>query len=323
MTVRPTISIVIPARNEAGRIADTIRCISDTRVTKCELEFVVVDDASDDDGCTGLPDASLSRAAVRVLRMPERAGVARARNAGVRAAGAEIVFITDAHVRFEPGWDEVVLRLVDDCRVLAATVCDTVSTFRGYGCSLLVPFMGTTWNRSPIEADPPFVQIASSAGTVLARSLFDRIGGYDSGMKVYGGAEPEFGVRAWLSGAEIVSVPELRVWHRFKTKPEVHRFIADLKPYMLHNSLRFGLLYLGELGSLQMIRYFAKLYPEFIHQALQEVGAGDYRERRSELAATLRYDFAWLVRKFGIKDQTGADLLGLEPPEPVGEGRFE
>jgi GT2 family glycosyltransferase len=173
-----------------------------------------------------------------------------------------------------------------------------------------VPYMGTEWNRELAEAgQPAFVQIASAAGTVLTRELFELIGGYDSGMRLYGGAEPEFSIRAWLSGAEIVSIPSLHILHRFKTKPEIERFLMNLKPHMLHNNLRFGLLYLGELAILQMLRYYTKLYPEYIQEAVRQVNAGDFRDRRAALEAALPHDFAWFVGRFGLRDQAGAEIL--------------
>jgi glycosyltransferase involved in cell wall biosynthesis len=307
MNDRRVISVVIPARNEGERVADTIRSAMETRTSGCGLEFVVVDDASDE-GCGVRFGPDLDGADIRVVRLAERAGVAGARNRGARAASGDILFITDAHVGFSSGWDDEVLRRIGDVRMLAATICDTVSAFRGYGCSLLVPFMGTAWNREPIAGEPPFVQIASSAGTVLTKELFEKIGGYDEGMRLYGGIEPEFSVRAWLSGAEIVSVPSLRMLHRFKTKPEVERFVGELKPHLVHNNLRFGLLYLGESVSLQMIRHFAMMYPDEIGEAVRQVEASDIGERRKVLGTRLRHDFAWFVRRFGVKDQTGAEV---------------
>jgi hypothetical protein len=127
-------------------------------------------------------------------------------------------------------------------------------------------------------------------------------------MRLYGGIEPEFSVRAWLSGAEIVSVPSLRMLHRFKTKPEIERFIGELKPHLLHNNLRFGLLYLGESASLQMIRHFAIMYPDEIGEAIRQVEASDVGKRRKFLETRLRHDFAWFVRRFGVKDQAGAEV---------------
>jgi hypothetical protein len=100
------------------------------------------------------------------------------------------LFITDAHATFSEGWNSEIARLSASGRVLAATIRDRDSTWRGFGCRLVVPHMGTHWNGDRPEG-PTAVQVASSAGTILDRSLFHEIGGYDEGMMVYGGFEPE------------------------------------------------------------------------------------------------------------------------------------
>lgn len=306
----PLISVVMPARNEPpDRVAGTIQSILGSRRDGCKLEIVVVDDASDEALRVDLQEKEYAEADIRVYRLSQRGGVPRARNHGVRMARGEIVFITDAHVLFSEGWDRLVLDHIADNRILAATIRDTTSEFHGYGCSLTVPFMGTRWNRQPVPGDPPLVHIASSAGTVLTKACFERIGGYDEGMIVYGGAEPEFSIRAWLSGAEIVSVPSLEVHHRFKTRPEIERFLEVRKPTMAHNHLRFGLLYISELASLQMIRHFSNLYPEHFEEAVRLLNQSDVWQRKAALQKSLRYDFEWFVKRFGIKDQANQEIL--------------
>ncbi|EEM80210.1 glycosyltransferase [Bacillus thuringiensis] len=304
----PLISIVIPVRNESHRLIGTIKSILDSRSTDCELEIVIVDDASDDGSIINLPTLA-NKAIIRVFRLDKRVGVPSARNYGTSLAHGDIIFMTDSHVRFSQGWDRYVLNNIADNRIIAATICDTASDFKGYGCRLVVPYMGTWWNTAPPGENPPFVQIASCAGTVLTKTLFDRIGGYDPGMILYGGAEPEFSLRAWLSGAEIVSVPSLEVFHRFKTQPEVDFFLKGLRPKMIHNNLRFGFLYLSELASLQMIRHFAMSYPDQIQEGIKLFEGSDVWKRKAFLKKSLRYDFEWFVLQFHLKNQIDQKIL--------------
>jgi glycosyltransferase involved in cell wall biosynthesis len=303
----PLISIVIPARNEPyRRLAATIRSIIAGHSTSHHLEIVVVDDASTD-ACGDLAD-EFPGVAIRIVRLDERIGVARARNHGVFAARGEILFMTDSHVSFGGRWDEYVLENIGPDRIIAATIVDPTSAFRGHGCSLLVPTMGTKWNREAPHGVAP-VQIASCAGTVLERSLFERVGGYDSGMILYGGAEPEFSVRCWLSGAEIVSVPQLTVHHRFKSRPERQRHIEELRTWMVHNSMRFGLLYLDELASLEMLRYLSLKYPHDASAALKLLAGSDVWPRRDFLESTLRHSFDCFVDRFSLKNEAGQEIF--------------
>lgn len=309
----PDISVVIPAHNEGPRLAGTIDSIASTRATRARVEIVVADDDSDDDTEGYLraawPDLSHHRQIdVRVDRLPHRSGVPFARNHAAGLASADILFITDAHVRFPPGWDALVYRHLRPDRIVAGPVTEDNTAFVGYGCRLVVPFMGTYWNKEPVHR-PAEVQIAACPATVLPRDLFERLGGYDGGLLMYGAAEPEFSVRAWLSGAEIILVPQLSVAHRFKPPQERTAFIKAMRQHMVCNGLRFGLLYADEAGALQLLRYYALKFPNLFQQALATVEGSDVWARRSHLQATLPRDFSWFVQHFGLKDQAGGEIL--------------
>lgn len=300
------ISVLVPARNEGGRVTDTIRALAAARADpSVAVEFVVVDDASEPPLALDQPD--LPGVTVTVVRSESRLGVPRARNRAAAEASGDVLVITDAHVRFGDGWDRVAQVCREGRLVLAATIADPTSRFRGHGCSLVVPFMGTRWNKHPHAPGDP-VHIPSCAGTILSRAAFEAIGGYDDGMVLYGGAEPEFGLRAWLSGHAVVSVPDLLVWHRFKTPDEINSFLDGLRPALTHNNLRMGALYLPEELMWQMFRYHANLHPEAFPEALRMLESSDVWQRREELRAGLPRDFEWFVSTFGLADQVGRAL---------------
>jgi glycosyltransferase involved in cell wall biosynthesis len=306
--MHPKMSVVIPARNERyEHLSATLTSIIEGRHTDCDVEAIIIDDDSSNDSCDRLA-AGRYRKFVKVIRLTQRRGVPSARNIGARAATGEILFITDAHVSFCNGWDYLVLEHIRPNRVIAATIADPKSSFKGYGCRLVVPFMGTNWNRDMPQGVVP-AQIAACPGTVLAKSLFDEIGGYDSGMIMYGAAEPEFSVRAWLTGAEVVCVPDLKVSHTFKNKTQLNRHIRELRLFMVHNCLRFGLLYLGRLASLQMMRHLTLTFPLYAKRAFCLLNESDVWDRKEFLDNTLRHDFNWFVDRFELKDQGGLEIL--------------
>ena len=311
--MRPDISVVIPARNESGRIAPTIQSIARARTTGARVEFVVVDDASTD-GCIAdlisavpelLEEPDID---IRVYPLGERSGVYRARNAGASAAAADILFMTDAHVRFSAGWDEIVFHHIQPDRLVAGVTTEDGSPFRGYGCQLLVPFMGTCWNDQPIQGVGP-IQIAACHATALTRELFCRLGGYDSGMIQYGAGEPEFSLRAWLHGAEIAGVEGLEVEHYFKPDEENARHLDAVRPYSVHNRIRFGLLYLSEAGCLQLLRYYSRAYPTIFPRAIKMIDRSDVWERRELLEEQRERSFDWFVRYFGLRNQIGGEII--------------
>jgi hypothetical protein len=128
-------------------------------------------------------------------------------------------------------------------------------------------------------------------------------------MMLYGAGEPEFSVRAWLHGAEILAVPELQVQHEFKPKDELTKFIGEVRPFWVHNCIRFGLLYLSELGCLQLLRYYARTFPAFFPGALCRINSSDVWERRTFLETQRARSFAWFVDYFGMKNQIGEEIV--------------
>ncbi|HWE50183.1 MAG TPA: glycosyltransferase [Bryobacteraceae bacterium] len=309
----PDISVVIPARNEGARVGPTIQSIARTRTTNARLEFVIVDDASTDDTIANLvaavPDLLKEpRIDIQVQRLEEQEGIYRARNHAAHLATAEILFGTDAHVRFSDGWDEIALQHTGPNRILSGTTVQQGSPFRGYGCDLLIPFMGTSWNNGPVDG-VAHVPVAPCHATVMTRELFNRLGGYDSGMILYGAGEPELSVRAWLHGADVMVVGDLLVEHEFKPKGVLDDFINEVRPFWVHNCIRFGCLYLSELGCMQMMRYYSLQYPEQFPEAMRRVNESDVWQRRTFLEGQQQRSFQWLVDYFGMKDQAGGEIL--------------
>jgi glycosyltransferase involved in cell wall biosynthesis len=311
--VVPDISVVIPAHNESSRIVPTIRSIARARTSEARVEFVIIDDASTDCSVAELVSAAPElleepRIDIRLEGLDERTGVFGARNRGAETATAEILFITDAHVEFSRGWDEVILRQMEPNVILAGTTVQKSTPYRGYGCHLVVPFMGTAWNREPLNAAAP-VAIATSTATVITRDLFEQLGGYDTGMRIYGAGEPEFSVRAWLHGAEIRLMPDLEVTHEFKTREQLGSFLHSIRHFWVHNCLRFGLLYLSELGCLQLLGFYSRAFPDIFPDALRMISQGDVWERRALLEEHRHRSFGWFVEYFGIRDQLGGEIM--------------
>lgn len=89
-----TISIVIPARNEAGSIGSIV---TGARAALPDAEIIVVDDGSDDE--TGRLAAA---AGARVLRHPYAKGNGAAVKAGAKAAAGETLVFIDADGQHDP-----------------------------------------------------------------------------------------------------------------------------------------------------------------------------------------------------------------------------
>jgi glycosyltransferase involved in cell wall biosynthesis len=304
---RPSISVVIPVRNEGARVHRALASIISGRARPSPTQIVVVDDASSDDCCASLPECcswSCDRIQLDVIRLPRWSGIPYARNVGAAAARGEVLVITDANVCFPAGWDALVAGAIAPNRVLCATIADENSSFRGFGCTLDIPSMSAVWLASPTTYGG-YVPISPCTGTVLTTDLFRRAGGYDTGMPVYGAAEPEFSVRLWLLGAVVIGVPGLVLRHRFRPSAERQPFLGAIAFTQLCNYLRFGLLYLDPPRIRHMFQHYSRAQPDTFAAAVRTVYAGDVWRRRESLRRALPFTFDSFVKRFGLCDSRG------------------
>jgi len=300
---RPQISVVIPVRNEGSRLAITLRSIAQGRSCLFPLEIVLVDDASDDGCCDSvrtLFNATRDRIALQIIRLGTWSGIPYARNFGAAAATAEILFMTDGNVIFPRNWDLPIRQRLRPGLALCATIADLESSFRGYGCTLLLPSMGVQWLRSP-DIYGGYAPIAPCAGTILSTSLFRQVGGYDTTMPVYGAAEPEFSVRLWLSGAKIIVAPQLLLSHRFRPAYEHSSFLADIAQIQVQNYLLFSLLYLDERSFLETVGHYSRRDFASTQTALRALDTKDVWNHRLQLAMDLPRTFEDFERRFHIR----------------------
>lgn len=89
-----TVSVVIPAYNEAHGIAQVIKRV---RAVLPEAEIVVVDDCSQDDTAT-----VAHKSGARVIRHPVNRGNGAAVKTGIRRARGEVVLLMDADGQMDP-----------------------------------------------------------------------------------------------------------------------------------------------------------------------------------------------------------------------------
>ena len=165
---RPSVSVVVPCYN-GGRFLDTLMR-SLARQTFRDFEIVIVDDGSRDPA-TVQKLAAFGDAA-RVIRQ-ENAGPSAARNAGIAAARADILFMLDCDDTIEPNF------LAETVPLLQASPADVGMVFSDIRLAGAESGISTRYfNRF----DLLFTNTLSS-GLVMRRSAFDAAGGYDEAMR--------------------------------------------------------------------------------------------------------------------------------------------
>jgi glycosyltransferase involved in cell wall biosynthesis len=100
----PTASIVIPTRGRPGYLSVALASVA-PQAQAAGAEIIVVNDGGDP------PPADIAdRFGARVIAPPPPGGLNAARNAGIDAAGADLVVLIDDDIVAPPGWLEAILR---------------------------------------------------------------------------------------------------------------------------------------------------------------------------------------------------------------------
>ncbi|MCA9367356.1 glycosyltransferase family 2 protein [Candidatus Kaiserbacteria bacterium] len=94
-----TLSIIIPAYNEAATIATLLRSVAGVDFGDMDSEVIVVDDHSTD---TTAAEVTAANVPVTLITLPKNSGKSAAIRAGLKVATGEYVVIQDADLEYEP-----------------------------------------------------------------------------------------------------------------------------------------------------------------------------------------------------------------------------
>ncbi len=286
---RPEVSIILPVYNEGPRLCQTLAAIRDT--ANVSYEMIVVNDASTGACCDVLRADPPPFDNLVLVDLPQRQGVAQARNLGAgRAPGVAM----DAHCIPRAGWLE---KLLDELHkpgvgIVAPQIgsieCPAATTF---GLTIRDRELGVGCLHR--QADQPYpVPLAGCACLVMTREFFDAVGRFDT-MRTYGMEDVELCIRCWLLGYSVIMVPDAKVAHWFKKEP----FPVGWHDY-LYNRLRTAVLHFdGE--PLARILAALRTKPAF-SDAVSSLLASDVWTRYSMVRNHRKYDAAWFCRKFEI-----------------------
>src|SRR5438046_7853769 len=99
----PKFSVVLTVRNEAGSILAVLNSLRAQTLPPAE---VVIADGGSSDGTGEQIRAWAAASAPWPLRLRECPGanISQGRNAAIRAARHDLIAVTDAGVRLDPGW---------------------------------------------------------------------------------------------------------------------------------------------------------------------------------------------------------------------------
>ena len=93
MPLNPTVSAIIPAYNEAGRIGRVLTCLGQSA---CLAEIIVVDDGSRDATAQEVAAAAIQDRRILLLKHPSNRGKGQAVFTGLQAAQQPLILLLDA-----------------------------------------------------------------------------------------------------------------------------------------------------------------------------------------------------------------------------------
>ena len=199
MTADVEVTVVVPVLDGAEVLGGCLDALAAQRGVS--FEVVVVDNGSRDGS------AALARSHPVVDRVVVEAqrGSYAARNAGVRAARAEVLAFTDADCRPAPDWLAEALRALDGADLVGgaveAVVSDRPTVWERYD-------RATYLDQERTVRDEAY---AATANLVVRAHVLREVGGFDPGLASSG--DLEWGRRATSAGFRLVHAPAARVQH--------------------------------------------------------------------------------------------------------------
>jgi len=246
-------TVVLPSLNEGRRLLETIQSVLDG-AGRHAVEVVVVDDHSDD--YSGFDAAqAFDSGQVRVVSGLRRLGVGQARHLGAQVARGRNLFFLDAHSRTPDGWVDKLNAAMDRCgtnvlygtalRPIVEDPAEEESVATAYGVRYDTLDLNEHYYPRREQTGAPYPVMGLPGGSmVLARALYDQLGGFDPGLKgPWGQENMELCMRAWMMGYEVRIIPSCVVRTYYKPGEEANPGIKSEN--LLYNRVRIALLYLG------------------------------------------------------------------------------
>lgn len=212
----PVASLIIPVYNEFAHTLACLRTLAEHPPTT-PFEVIVVDDGSRDETVDALPRID----GVRYHRRTINGGFIAACNDGASLArGAYVVFLNNDTVP-QPGWLEAMLDTFTserDVGLVGAQLLYPDGRLQEAGGVVFADGSGWNYGRRESPEDPRFAYLrdcdyASGAAIALPRTLFERLGGFDTryAPAYYEDTDLAFAVRD--AGLRVVYQPASRVVH--------------------------------------------------------------------------------------------------------------
>jgi succinoglycan biosynthesis protein ExoA len=207
------ISVIVPVRNEAAFIGDTLRQLLEQNYDPTSFEILVVDGQSNDGTQAIVSRMASQHGHVRLLDNPQRLSSA-ARNLGIRNSRGDVILVVDGHCEIP---SSSVLRSVSDAFLESNADClgrpQPLSVQNGTALQRAIAAARASrlghHPESFIYSDQPQFVPAKSVAVAYRRSLFDEVGYFDEEFDAH--EDGEFNYRCDAAGLKCYFTPDIAV----------------------------------------------------------------------------------------------------------------
>ncbi|KAK2828022.1 hypothetical protein Q5P01_019056 [Channa striata] len=295
----PNTSIIIPFHNEGwSSLLRTVHSVLNRSPPQLIAEIILVDDFSDKEHLK-VPLEQYIRwlPKVRILRTRKREGLIRTRLLGASAAKGEVITFLDSHCEANVNWLPPLLdRIVQNRKTIVCPMIDVIDHDNfGYDAQAGDAMRGAFdwemyYKRIPIppelQRDDPSEPFESPvmAGGLFAvdRKWFWQLGGYDTGLEIWGGEQYEISFKVWMCGGRMEDIPCSRVGHIYR------KYVPYKVPGGI--SLAKNLKRVAEVWMDEYAEYVYQRRPEYRHLSAGDMTA--QKELRNRLNCK---SFKWFM----------------------------
>ncbi|CAI5642674.1 unnamed protein product [Oreochromis niloticus] len=297
----PNTSIIIPFHNEGwSSLLRTVHSVLNRSPSRLITEVILVDDFSDKEHLKVALEEYMKRMPkVRILRTKKREGLIRTRLLGAAAAKGEVITFLDSHCEANVNWLPPLLdRIAQNRKAIVCPMIDVIDHDNfGYDTQAGDAMRGAFdwemyYKRIPIppemQRDDPSEPFESPvmAGGLFAvdRKWFWELGGYDTGLEIWGGEQYEISFKLWMCGGRMEDIPCSRVGHIYR------KYVPYKVPGGI--SLAKNLKRVAEVWMDEYAEYVYQRRPEYRH-----LSAGDMTAQK-ELRTRLNCkSFKWFMNE--------------------------
>lgn len=270
----PTVSVIIPCRNEEKFIGECLRSIIESDFPLKDLEVIVVDGMSEDRTRHIVAGIFEKYPFIKLMDNPNKI-VSSALNIGIRAARGRIIMRMDAHARYANNYirkcvEHLETSGADNVGGICITVPPVNTLFaQAIAMALSHPFgVGNAYFRIG-SGKPRYVDTVPFG--CYRREVFDKIGLFKEDL--IRNQDDEFNLRLIKNGGKILLAPDIISYYYSRDSlwklSKMYYQYGYFKPLVLRNNKK--------LGSLRQLVPAAFIVVLLISLALSFAGEGYYQ----------------------------------------------